>query len=250
MLDKPFWRIIRPMANDLYYEDLKSPQYFDPFNTLDGINLIRSYHLLEEEMYDLFDYIEPSDRNLQCYSHRMQSLLLKAATEFEASSKAILESNSYTKPNNWNITDYYKINQAAKLSDYEVYIPIWNGNKFKNFKPLEEWSTGHTLQWYKDYNLAKHDRTKNFEKASLENVVCAVASVFCIVFSQFNIYTFSPHNLIYQVNEGNGTDIISHDSCRLQIKLPFAGSWSEGEHYDFFWTALKDEQNRYQEYKF
>lgn len=52
---------------------------------------------------------------------------------------------------------------------------------------LAEWSTTHQLTWYRKYNEVKHDRKKKFDRASLENVINAVGSVFCIVSPSFTI---------------------------------------------------------------
>jgi hypothetical protein len=54
-------------------------------------------------------YVEPADKNLECYSYRIHALLLRACIELEANCKAILKENGYSKGGNWKIDDYKKI---------------------------------------------------------------------------------------------------------------------------------------------
>ena len=51
---------------------------------------IRAFLLLLKDLYDLFDYVEPADNNIDCYSYRIHALLLRACVEVEANCKAIL----------------------------------------------------------------------------------------------------------------------------------------------------------------
>ena len=91
---KPYYRIWRPFPNDDLFEN---DYALDPRNAADAIDLIRGYHLLEEELFRLFDFIEPADANLSAYSHQLYALLLRASTEFEANAKGILRANGYAR---------------------------------------------------------------------------------------------------------------------------------------------------------
>jgi hypothetical protein len=245
-ISNPFRRISRPFINDYYFPDMESMYFLDPRNAKDGIDLIRGYHLLEKELYKIFEYVEPADANLDCYSHQFYALLLRASTEFEANSRAILNANGYAQ-RNLNITDYYKINFASKLSEYSVIIPVWHGNS-KKFMPLKDWDTGHCLSWYQNYNNAKHNRSANFSHASIKNAIYAVGSVFCILFSQFNILTFDPNHPIHSFSIGDNDNLWSHDACLLAIEPP--SSWQLNEKYDFDWSEIKHTKDPFQNYAF
>jgi hypothetical protein len=244
----PYLRICRPYLSG-QYPTLEDSYLLDPRYASDRVDLTRSYHLLERELYRIFDFVEPADANLACYSHEIYALLLRAATEFEANSKAILRANGYVRPGgaNWNVVDYAKLNAAMRLDEYLVSIPVWNGT-WRTFKPLTEWSQGHTLNWYKDYNSVKHDRFGNFASATLENAIKAVASVYCLLFAQFHIHVFDPHHPVEEYSASDATGELSHDACMLAITPPT--SWTAAERYDFSWSALKALPNPFQQFSF
>jgi hypothetical protein len=166
-IPKPYYRIWRPFPNDNFFEN---DYVLDHRNAADAIDLIRGYHLLERELFGLFDFVEPADANWPCYSHQLYALLLRASTEFEANAKAILFANGYTRSGNFNINDYYKIEPATRLSEYLITIPIWQGIH-RVVQPFASWNTGPSLSWYQSYNRVKHSRSEEFESASLQNVV-------------------------------------------------------------------------------
>lgn len=246
-IHKPYRRICRPFINGYYITDFKTTYFVDPRNARDSSDLIRGYHLLEKELYQIFEYVEPTDANLKCYSHQIYALLLRASTEFEANARAILNANGYPARGNWNITDYYKVNAATRLSEYSVTIPIWKGAS-KTLQPLKDWASGHSLTWYQNYNLAKHDRAANFVHASIENAIHAVGSVFCILFSQFHIFAFDPYHPIEMFSIGDDDKLWSHDACLLAIEPP--SSWQPHEKYDFDWSILRCDADPFQNYVF
>jgi len=55
----------------------------------DPRHYVRAFQLLQQDVLDLFSYVEPSDKNLQTYSHRIQQLLMRACVEVEANLTAI-----------------------------------------------------------------------------------------------------------------------------------------------------------------
>ena len=96
--------------------------------------------MIQKDLQELFEYIEPSDTNLKAYSYRIHQLLVRTCIEIEANFKAILKENIYSKHENLTRTDYKIINQTHHLSDYSVKFPYWNGDKNK-FVPFEGWGS-------------------------------------------------------------------------------------------------------------
>lgn len=239
---KPYYRIWRPFPNDDLFEN---DYALDPRNAADAIDLIRGYHLLEQELFRLFDFIEPADANLSAYSHQLYALLLRASTEFEANAKAILGANGYAKAGNFNVTDYYKLEPAMRLSEYKITISIWQGHH-QIVQPFAGWATGSSLPWYQSYNRVKHNRSEEFESASLLNVVASVAAVFAIVFAQFGISSFDPYRDVSGF-QSDGRHL-SHSACRLSIEPP--SGWDVAEKYDFDWESLQTTSSPYQPYTF
>ena len=113
------------------------PYSLDPRYCPERTSLCRAYKILEQDLETLFEYIEPCEANNTTHSHRTFELMLRASTEFEANCKGILLANGYrpTKKDRtprlsdtWNINDYWRINNAIKLSDYKVILKAWHPN--------------------------------------------------------------------------------------------------------------------------
>lgn len=244
-INRPFKRIYRPFvygSND----SIENPYATDPRYSPDRIDLVRGYHLIEKELLSVFEYIEPTDANLDCYSHRLYALLLRAATEFEANARAILLANGYSPRSNLKIADFHKINATSRLSEYEVTIPIWSGSH-KRFTPLLQWNVGSSLTWYQGYNATKHNRAFEFHQASLRNTIYAVASVFSILFSQFHVHSFDPHHTVGMINS-DGEEVWTHEAALLGVRVP--SSWQPSEKYDFSWEALRSSPEPFDVYPF
>lgn len=220
----------------------------------DRLELCRSYLLIENDLRNLLEYIEPADINLKSFSHRTYELFLRACTEMEMNCKGILSANGYvrTSRGNMNIEDYYKIDQATKISEYQIIFKSWRSGR-KVFQPFKEWrnpanqSQPHVLSWYQSYNDVKHNRHNNFEEANFENVLNATASVLCLLFSQFNLHSTKVYSsLSSSMNDDDGSYIIPESVFNL---IPYDG-WNNNEKYEFDWDLLKEESDKFQKYSF
>ena len=189
--------------------------------------------------------MELHDDNKLTYSHRIYELLLRTCTEFENNCKGILIANGYDKKN-LNAEDYFKINRASKLSEYEVKINIWSPSP-RVIYPFKDWDVEQysPLSWYQDYNKVKHNRSENFPKANLENLLNAVAGLYVVLASQFAMHIFNP----YQNTSGwqQNNDFYFTNNNVLSIKFP---TWKETNVVKFEWEKLKEESNPFQQYNF
>ena len=249
-LSKPFRRIIRPFTDGEYLHGAKDDEIYILNNSYapDRSSLVRAYSIIERNLIQLFDYVEPSDHNLKIYSHRTYELLLRASTEFETNCKSILTANNYTRSSggNLNITDYYKIDGASKLSEYSIILDAWLP-RAKVFQPFKDWATGHSLAWYQSYNTVKHNRGKKFREASLTNVMMSITGLLVILFSQFYVFAFNPYQSIGSYTVGDD-DSIYIESSLFRIIPP--STWSSSEQYDFDWSAIKASRNRFYRFRF
>src|SRR5262245_53611429 len=84
---------------------------------------------IQKDMLELFDFIEPADTNLPCYSYRIHELFMRTCIEIEANFKAILTENGYSRSGDWNMNDYRKTETSHLLSAYLVKFPVWQGNQ-------------------------------------------------------------------------------------------------------------------------
>ncbi len=239
-LKKPYYRIIRSGTDCDYM--------LDKMYANNRFELCRAYDIIVNDFKKVFEYIEPSDINLEVYSHRLYELLLRAATECETNFTSILKDNGYNEDEkeerNLNIIDYHLINISSKLSDYEVKLNFWKPTKI--LKPFSDWEESYKLNWYSDYNKVKHNRYNKFNNASFDNVLKAVAGLFVVLFSQFDIYTFNG----YQDNNESSEDddgFICTDRSIFSIKKP---EFLAGERYDFDWRNIKKENNPLNKFNF
>ena len=236
-IPKPYHRICRQSINGgysganwgyiLHEKYAQSPHQF-----------INAFNLLQKDLLDLFDYVEPSDKNRNCYSFRIQELLLRTCVEIEANFKAILFENGYKKKRNLNInTDYRKLEISHKLSSYEVKLPYWQGTDDRRI-PFSAWASHQSLNWYQAYNATKHDRHRSFEKASFTNLIDAICGLVVLLSSQFHTQDFSPADPALGL-EGRGDGMESAIGEYFRIKFP--NDWSEDQRYDFDWNSLRNE---------
>lgn len=257
-ITKPYHRIWRPVKDydwskaAFSIDDNNEPKvtlgylYDDRFaNQEEKKSLITATRMILRDVNSLYDYIEPSDDNLGVYSHRIYELLLRTATEFEASCKGILKANGYLKPENeWCIKDYFKISRAARLNEYSLIFERWA--TAHEFKPFIEWnpSRREALSWYDAYNEVKHDRYGNFKQAKLECLMNAMAGLICIMHAGYgegmSHVGFSEYGTT-NINEG----VV--ETPMFTIKAP---SFPDEEKYDFFWDVLEIEQEPVQKYPF
>lgn len=247
-LNKPFKKIIRPFIDDNYLKSTENTYLLDSDYSNERTSSIRAFEIIIKDYLDILDYIEPNDNNENAYSHRIYKLFLRTCTEFESNCKSILSANQFSKTDRWNILDYYKINKAAKLSEYELHLNIWNPN-IKILQPFIDWNspTPVSLSWYKAYNNVKHDRNNNFPEANLKNLTLAISGLFTILFSQYFTFSFdSFQNNISHTTDNHGFKYTSKSI--FKIKLPT--TWPETEKYDFDWNTIKTSHHKFDIFNF
>jgi hypothetical protein len=181
-LKTPYHRTIRPFVSSGLYEPTdyiqflgysESPKYY-----------IRAFQLIQKDLIELFDFIEPATGNLKCYSFRIHQLLARVCIEVESNFRGILEENSYPpkKKGYWNMADYKKLNKTHKLSFYKVKVPNFHGKESVR-RPFKAWIKGSALPWYEAYNSVKHDRVNEFKSANLKNLLDAVCGLLVVLSS-------------------------------------------------------------------
>jgi hypothetical protein len=203
---------------------------------------IRAFLMIQKDLHELFDYVEPADKNLACYSYRIHALLLRTCVEVEANCKAILKENGYIKSGDWNMRDYKKIEKTHLLSSYEVKVPNWSGSAAIR-SPFSAWSTGGVLSWYDAYNITKHDRHDEFEMASFQHLIDACCGLLVVLSAQFETNDFSPGNDVI-VAEGHRDGMECGIGGYFRIRFP--DNCPMGLRYEFDWQRLKDEPDPFQ----
>ena len=233
-INKPFYRIARP---GVYIPDY----VVDARYASDRLQLSRAYINLEKKLREIFEYIEPGDKNKDTFSFELYNLLLAACTEVELNCKEILKENGASAN---NMGDYVKLERSSLLSKYEVSYNRWRKKDQKkrvvyekyDLKPFASFcgDSPKEPEWYKAYNDVKHEREKNLELATLANCMNAVAGVLVLLYSQFGSKCIVSNISYGQDNEGYD-DIFAADV----ICPPKIDDWNQNDLYSFDWNIVK-----------
>ncbi len=199
-------------------------------------NFVRAFQLIQKDVLELFNFVEPSDTNLNTHSHRIHGLLLRTCVEVEANCTAILRENGYNRSGNWNMSDYKKIEQSHYLSQFEVKVPNWLGADDVR-KPFFSWASGDSLDWYTAYNNTKHDRHLNFSQANFNNLIDAVTGLAALLASQFLDHDFSPAGMSLSVNPGGPSDGFE-SSIGGFFRLKYPTNVPNAERYNFEYSDI------------
>ena len=87
-----------------------------------------------------------------------------------------------------NETDYldYELNKTliSQIKNETVFLDYQLNKIFNNsltLKPFEKWEDGKSPSWWTAYNDLKHNKSKNFKKANLENAICASSGLLVLI---------------------------------------------------------------------
>ena len=116
-VDRPFRRTCRQLVDGSYLHNGNGRYVCHSRYAVAGRQYVRAFMLLQKDVLELFDYVEPADINLPCYSYRIHELHMRTCIEVEAHCKAILSENSYRgNSNDWTMNDYRKLDRTHHLS--------------------------------------------------------------------------------------------------------------------------------------
>lgn len=252
---KPFYLTVRQFKDGEYAEGGRARYINRPDYSTKPSNYVRAFLLLQKDLIDLFNYIEPSDTALKTYSFRIQELFIRTCIEIETNFRAIFAMNKYSKDlMKLNITDYYLINRSHFLSKYCVKLPFWSEQLMTaNRTPFESWDNPKSkkepwvLNWYQDYNKTKHDRSNALNVATFENLIDAFAALVIVLSAQYMSEDFSPAPDLLAINSGwnDGYDAAIGDYFRIIYPI-----LPEEERYDFDWQSLHDKPEVFQKYDY
>jgi len=143
------------------------------------------------------------------------------------------------------MTDYVKIEQSHKLSEYQVHVPTWSGTAGLR-TPFSAWSTAGSLVWYQTYNTTKHDRHMAFQQATFEVMVDAVCGCLTILSAQFQDEGYSGRTV--RITTDSPNDRMSEAIGDFRIKYP--QNWPATQRYDFDWRILERDPDPFRQYPY
>lgn len=137
---------------------------------------------LERDLQTIGRYVEFSENNFNVYSVEILKLFLAASSEFEVVLKEIGKKYAYSKIVNAKHSEDITIktlknfidetNALASMKNAEICLKQFG----LFFMPVKEiWDKE---SWWKNYNFAKHNRTMNYQKANLSNLLKSMGSLF------------------------------------------------------------------------
>lgn len=253
-ISKPYYRILRPNTESCSY--VRDTRYAP-----DRLQLARAYINIEKKLREIFNYIEPDERNLGTFSFELYTLLLRACTEVELNCQLILKANG-AKPSGkyFTMEDYRKLEKSSLLSKYKIILPNWKSTtsdesveygKYEFF-PFEDFGINKKPQWYQAYNHVKHDREGKLEEANFKNCIQAVGAILALIYSQFGGYCIEPFNndcKVYAMNEDRYDGIFDADVI-FEVVPPRREDWDDEEKYEFNWKKLKTVGMPFQKFDF
>lgn len=179
-------------------------------------NFWKHYLKYEKSLIHMFDYVEFDPANYSTYSTEFMRLLLSIGSEFDNALRAIY---GFQDAERSNISDY----AAAVLSRYPNITSQKACVKDRSIalQPFAGWTTdrpSQSLVFWQAYNDVKHDRIKNFQKSSLENVANALAALFIIEMYEYGRFFDSDTTLLVNAPAEDESALFYLDDWIMQMR--------------------------------
>jgi hypothetical protein len=136
--------------------------------------------LLESDLDATSRYVGFNMDNKDTYSPEFMKIILAAGAEIDViAKKFVLKKIPTAKPLGksecWTIDDYrhYITSFTTKFTSQKVLVPRYD----LDFTPWASWAKSKNPEWWTAYNTVKHDRCSNYQSATLENTICALAGL-------------------------------------------------------------------------
>ena len=249
-LPRPYRRTCRQFV-DGTYGDLGKRMYIQhPKFAKDPEHYVRAFVLIQRDLLEIFEYIEPAERNLPCYSFRTHALHMRARIEIEANCTAILKENGYGRGGNWNMKDdYQKIQSSHRLSEYEVKFPVWTGvgDTRRPFSPgapeIRSRGTKPTIR-------PSMTVTTNSRWPTSRILLEAIAGLVVVLSAQFDTHDFSPAAPGLALSGYGGPPAGYDNAIGGYFLVKFPDNWPTVDRYDFDWDRIKSDADPFANFAF
>jgi len=145
---------------------------------------------LKRKLEEICLTVQPEPSNLSVFGNEIRNLLILSCTEVEAMWRGVLVANGSTAKQP-TTKDYWKLLKVLRLDEYAVAYPDYPW--LAPVQPFAGWARDKStasLAWYAAYNGVKHDREREFARATLENAFAAVTACAIMAAAQFSINGF------------------------------------------------------------
>jgi hypothetical protein len=132
--------------------------------------------------------IHPAEETLSVYGHEIRNLLILACTEVEMHWRGILHANGIARAR-YDTHSYVKLQSAMKLDQFTVRFP--NFPWLPTVCPFGGWGSSgkptQDLAWYDAYNATKHNREREFARATLAHAFQAISACVVMMAAEFGM---------------------------------------------------------------
>ena len=137
-----------------------------------------------------------------------------------------------------------------QLDKYICTIDLINNIEFK---PFEDWKKDDSLKWYQDYNKLKHNRTSEFSKANLYNVLISFSALRVLLFAQYGNFSLDNaltplSTLQFTFEDQNEYDLNYLSQSIFKIIRPDEKYYNC--RYNFNWEEIKVKKDIFERFDF
>ena len=152
---------------------------------------------IEEDISKLSRWIEPSEKNFDCYSLEIARLLMTTSAEVDVLAKLICKKINH-KSKAEGILQYQKelVSEFPNIYRAKVIAPRFG----LELTPWHNWQVEKSPPiWWQANNKVKHQRSEHFNKATLKNLLNSVAALLLlqILYYQSEINELHPKTQLF-----------------------------------------------------
>lgn len=139
----------------------------------------RQYRLLEDDLIQLSNYVDFRQANLNTCSNRIAMLLVSTCALIDSTMRELYELDSTA---NMKSIANLLLNDPMFNCDTAIRVlpSLANGMILKPWSSLASGINGMVPSWWKAYNSLKHDRFRNYEQGTLENLLTAMSGLYSV----------------------------------------------------------------------
>lgn len=171
----------------------------------------KQYLSLERDLLNMGDYVAIDSKNYACFSNNFAKIFMMACSELDslAGIFADIVKEDYSVESKSPKTFPWKIEMLlnAYRNLHEMRITTLDSVCNLNFVPFKNFTENGADDWWRDYNLVKHNRTEvnsggkyNYEKANLKNTMTALAALYMLCYLVGSYMNENEKNLISDSN--------------------------------------------------
>lgn len=174
------------------------------FNLNDSKNFWNYFLSIEGDLKNTSRYVDFSEKNKKTYSIEFARIIMTSTQEIDVIMKEICNiSNTDADKNMYNKINHYKTRiekVAPEFFNEEVFISKYN----IRFKPWDEWRNNVSPSWWSANNKIKHERSLNFELATLENAIYSLGALLVTNIYYYKLYHENNEQKSYRLKDITG----------------------------------------------